>query len=154
MSKTLSFSVQLQTEILPLNPELPAELFTFCLITPIPTALLWFLYQNLVRCSNLPAENADLIPGDLSDRKTHGENVIGSLWKLLIRPHRVYYRFHCFKVVSSGFVGCEHVPKLYLQIEFEGDWIVLLWAIHHYPLLVIIHYGKRENWQSILVYIA
>jgi len=58
------------SETLPLNPELPADLFTSCLTTPIPIALRWFVFQNPLSCSNLPPDNVDLIPGELPDRKT------------------------------------------------------------------------------------
>ena len=30
-------------EILPMNPKLPADLFSACLTTPIKTALLWYV---------------------------------------------------------------------------------------------------------------
>lgn len=33
-------------EVLPMNPDLPADLFTACLTTPIPVALRWFLLQS------------------------------------------------------------------------------------------------------------
>ena len=33
-------------QLLPMNPELPADLFTSCLTTPIKTALRWFLLQK------------------------------------------------------------------------------------------------------------
>ena len=33
-------------QILPMNPELPADLFTSCLTTPIKMALKWFVMQN------------------------------------------------------------------------------------------------------------
>lgn len=35
-------------EILPLNPELPADLFTSCLTTPIRMALRWFASRSLL----------------------------------------------------------------------------------------------------------
>jgi len=58
-------------EILPMNPELPADLFTSCLTTPIRIALRWFVMQNAGKL--LPSINADLldkIPGQMSDRRT------------------------------------------------------------------------------------
>ena len=33
-------------EILPMNPDLPADLFTSCLTTPIKIALKWYVLQN------------------------------------------------------------------------------------------------------------
>jgi hypothetical protein len=32
-------------EVLPMNPLYPADMFTSCLTTPIPTALRWFILQ-------------------------------------------------------------------------------------------------------------
>jgi hypothetical protein len=34
-------------ELLPMNPEFPADTFTSCLTTPIPIALRWFIQQNM-----------------------------------------------------------------------------------------------------------
>lgn len=34
------------TQLLPMNPELPADLFTSCLTTPIKVALQWFCHQK------------------------------------------------------------------------------------------------------------
>jgi len=33
-------------QLLPMNPELPADLFTACLTTPIKIALQWFCHQR------------------------------------------------------------------------------------------------------------
>ena len=35
-----------ESQILPMNPDLPADLFTACLTTPIRIALKWFILQN------------------------------------------------------------------------------------------------------------
>ena len=60
-----------QDEWLPMNPELPADLFTSCLTTPIPIALRWFVHQNPLSMENIDLETiADAIPGKLTDRKT------------------------------------------------------------------------------------
>ncbi len=58
------------SETLPMNPELPADLFTSCLTTPIPIALRWFVHQNPLSSSIINPNDVDLIPGKLSDRKT------------------------------------------------------------------------------------
>jgi regulator-associated protein of mTOR len=60
-----------QGEWLPLNPELPADLFTSCLTTPIPVALRWFVHQNPLSMEKIDLETiADAIPGKLTERKT------------------------------------------------------------------------------------
>lgn len=57
-------------EILPMNPELCADVFTSCLTTPITVALRWFISQNDLSMSHLDASFIDRIPGKLTDRKT------------------------------------------------------------------------------------
>ncbi|XP_073092161.1 regulatory-associated protein of mTOR isoform X5 [Manis javanica] len=59
------------SELLPMMPDLPADLFTACLTTPIKTALRWFCMQKCV--SLVPGVTLDLIekiPGRLNDRRT------------------------------------------------------------------------------------
>lgn len=56
-------------QILPTNPELPADLFTACLTTPIKVAILWYILQNNLT-DKLPLDIIDKIPGQLSDRRT------------------------------------------------------------------------------------
>uniref|UniRef100_A0A7N5P533 Regulatory-associated protein of mTOR n=1 Tax=Ailuropoda melanoleuca TaxID=9646 RepID=A0A7N5P533_AILME len=59
------------SELLPMIPDLPADLFTSCLTTPIKIALRWFCMQKCV--SLVPGVTLDLIekiPGRLNDRRT------------------------------------------------------------------------------------
>jgi regulator-associated protein of mTOR len=55
-------------ELLPMNPEFPADLFTACLTTPIKIALRWFATRSML--THVSAEMIDDIPGRLNDRKT------------------------------------------------------------------------------------
>lgn len=55
-------------ETLPTNPELPADIFTACLTTPIKIALRWFCSQTII--NGVKAELVDKIPGRLNDRRT------------------------------------------------------------------------------------
>lgn len=58
-------------QILPLQPDLPADLFTSCLTTPIKMALRWFIQKNDLRLiPKLTLDMVDRIPGSLSDRRT------------------------------------------------------------------------------------
>jgi len=59
-----------ESETLPTNPELPADLFTSCLTTPIAIALRWFVRQNPLSCAKIDPDSVDDIPGKLNDRKT------------------------------------------------------------------------------------
>ncbi|KAK3908175.1 Regulatory-associated protein of mTOR [Frankliniella fusca] len=59
------------SQILPMNPDLPADIFTSCLTTPMKIAIRWFVLQNSARL--VPKVNLDLIdkiPGQLNDRRT------------------------------------------------------------------------------------
>ena len=46
-------------QLLPMNPELPADLFTACLTTPVKVALQWFCHQKHGSLS--PDVSVDLI---------------------------------------------------------------------------------------------
>ncbi|KAK3372029.1 raptor N-terminal caspase like domain-containing protein [Podospora didyma] len=56
-------------ENLPTNPNLPADLFTCCLTTPIEMALWFFVLQNPIKTSMTP-ERARRLPGRLQERRT------------------------------------------------------------------------------------
>lgn len=58
-------------QILPMQPDLPADLFTSCLTTPIKMALRWFIQKNDMRLiPKVSLAEVDLVPGLLSDRRT------------------------------------------------------------------------------------
>jgi regulatory associated protein of mTOR len=61
-----------ETELLPMNPDLPADLFTSCLTTPIKIALRWYVLQkNISRLNpNIDQDMIDKIPGTVTDRKS------------------------------------------------------------------------------------
>lgn len=56
-------------EALPTNPDLPADVFTSCLTTPIKMAVRFFLLQNPLP-TNVSLEDALHIPGTTSERRT------------------------------------------------------------------------------------
>ncbi|KAI5801373.1 raptor N-terminal caspase like domain-containing protein [Peziza echinospora] len=56
-------------ETLPMNPNLPADLFTCCLTTPIEIAIRFFVLQNPLP-NNLSVDMAFKIPGRLQERRT------------------------------------------------------------------------------------
>eukprot|EP01034_Spumella_vulgaris_P024559 gene24559-30919_t len=57
-------------EILPMNPQYPADIFTACLTTPIVIAIRWFVLQNPYTMRDINPEIAENIPGKDNDRKT------------------------------------------------------------------------------------
>jgi len=56
-------------ENLPTNPDLPADVFTSCLTTPIEMAVRFFILQNPLP-SNITLQDAQNIPGRVSERRT------------------------------------------------------------------------------------
>ena len=61
-----------ENELLPMDPDLPADLFTSCLTTPIRIALRWYVLQkNISRLNpNINQDMIDKIPGTVTDRKS------------------------------------------------------------------------------------
>jgi hypothetical protein len=57
-------------QLLPMNPDYPADLFTSCLTTPIPVALRWFIRKNPLSMEGVNPDVVDFIPGKTTDRKT------------------------------------------------------------------------------------
>ncbi|XP_020291270.1 regulatory-associated protein of mTOR isoform X2 [Pseudomyrmex gracilis] len=58
-------------QILPMNPNLPADIFTSCLTTPIKIAIRWFAMQPTAKLvPNISLDLIDKIPGQLTDRRT------------------------------------------------------------------------------------
>eukprot|EP00177_Eucheuma_denticulatum_P001862 GFKZ01003328.1.p1 GENE.GFKZ01003328.1~~GFKZ01003328.1.p1 ORF type:complete len:1806 (-),score=168.39 GFKZ01003328.1:2028-7445(-) len=57
-----------ESELLPTNPILPADLFTACLTTPIKTLLKWFTQRTLIQ--GITPEMIDRVPGNLNLRQT------------------------------------------------------------------------------------
>ncbi|KAH8612490.1 Raptor N terminal CASPase like domain [Trypanosoma vivax] len=56
-------------EALTLHPQLPSDIFTSCLVTPVRMAVLWFLVENSQMIDVHPLL-LSLIPGALEDKKT------------------------------------------------------------------------------------
>ena len=59
-----------ENELLPQDPEFPADLFTSCLTTPIKIALHFFCSRSMLVNEGLTKELIDRIPGKQTDRKT------------------------------------------------------------------------------------
>uniref|UniRef100_A0A182QVZ5 Raptor N-terminal CASPase-like domain-containing protein n=1 Tax=Anopheles farauti TaxID=69004 RepID=A0A182QVZ5_9DIPT len=58
-------------QLLPMNPNLPADLFTSCLTTPVKMALRWFTLQSTSKLvPEVTEELIEKIPGQLNDRRT------------------------------------------------------------------------------------
>lgn len=66
---TIQLGACLSHETLPMTPDLPADLFTCCLTSPIEIALRFFLLRNPLK-SNLDLDMLLKIPGKLNDRRT------------------------------------------------------------------------------------
>ena len=57
-------------EVLPMNPDLPADVFSSCLTTPIKMALRWFISNSPLVRPGVTFDFIDKIPGRLTDRRT------------------------------------------------------------------------------------
>ncbi|KAH9056937.1 raptor N-terminal caspase like domain-containing protein [Lactarius vividus] len=68
-SESIQLAACAANEQLPSCPELPADLFTSCLTSPIDIALRYFVMHNQLP-NNITADMAMQVPGDLKDRRT------------------------------------------------------------------------------------
>lgn len=68
-AESIQLAACLADEQLPSCPELPADLFTSCLTSPIDIALRYFIMNNQLP-SNITADMVMQLPGDLKDRRT------------------------------------------------------------------------------------
>uniref|UniRef100_A0AB74UMX4 Regulatory associated protein of mTOR n=1 Tax=Euwallacea interjectus TaxID=321055 RepID=A0AB74UMX4_9CUCU len=58
-------------QCLPMNPDLPADLFTACLTTPIKIALRWCVLQPTAKLiPKVTVDMIDNVPGNITDRKS------------------------------------------------------------------------------------
>ena len=57
-------------ETLPQSADVPADVFTACLTTPIPMALRWVIRNSLLKDDGLNLDLLDKIPGKVTDRKS------------------------------------------------------------------------------------
>ena len=69
-SESLQLAACLAEEQLPMCPDLPADLFTSCLTSPIETAMRWFLLKSGNLPTGITIDMIMQIPGDLKDRRT------------------------------------------------------------------------------------
>ena len=68
--ESLQLAACLADEQLPMCPDLPADLFTSCLTSPIETAMRWFLLKSGNLPTGVTIDMIMQIPGDLKDRRT------------------------------------------------------------------------------------
>ena len=69
LSECIQLAACRPNELLPMHPDLPADIFTCCLTTPIEIALRWFVSENML-IKNIPISMLKKIPGRLNDRRT------------------------------------------------------------------------------------
>ncbi|KAJ1826530.1 Target of rapamycin complex 1 subunit kog1, partial [Coemansia sp. RSA 2599] len=65
----IHFAATRADELLPTNPELPADLFTSCLTTPIKVALRFWVIRN-PQSTKVTLEMCDKLPGTAQERRT------------------------------------------------------------------------------------
>ncbi|KAJ1766184.1 Target of rapamycin complex 1 subunit kog1 [Coemansia sp. RSA 1843] len=65
----IHFAATRSDELLPTNPELPADLFTSCLTTPVKVALRFWVTRN-PHTSKVTLDMCEKLPGSVQDRRT------------------------------------------------------------------------------------
>ncbi|RKP25316.1 raptor N-terminal caspase like domain-containing protein, partial [Syncephalis pseudoplumigaleata] len=70
MSDCIQLAACSANEVLPMNPTLPADLFSACLTTPIAMALRWFVLQTPMLGVSISPDDVMKPPGSLTDRRS------------------------------------------------------------------------------------
>ena len=70
MSEVILLAACGADETLPQSAELPADVFSACLTTPIKIALQWFCARSILKHDGVNASLIDQIPGQQNNRKT------------------------------------------------------------------------------------
>lgn len=137
---TIQLGACLGHETLPMNPDLPADLFTCCLTSPIEIALRFFLLRNPLK-TNLDIDMLLKIPGKLNDRRTPlGElNWIFTAvtdtiaWNTL--PRELFQKLFRHDLVVAalfrGFLLAERIMRFY---ECTPISVPALPQTHNHPL--------------------
>ncbi|GAA5953517.1 hypothetical protein JCM3765_005061 [Sporobolomyces pararoseus] len=137
---TIQLGACLGHEQLPMNPDLPADLFTCCLTSPIEIALRFFLLRNPLK-TNLDVDMLLKIPGKLNDRRTP----LGELtwiftavtdtiaWNTL--PRELFQKLFRHDLVVAalfrGFLLAERIMRFY---ECTPISVPALPQTHNHPL--------------------
>ncbi|KAG5503206.1 hypothetical protein GH5_04269 [Leishmania sp. Ghana 2012 LV757] len=139
-------------ETLPLNPNLPADLLTSCLTTPLRMALEWYIDCSC-HAVLLPHVTADMIrniPGDYSDRKSpRGElnwilnAVTDTIAWCTLPPAQFHHLFRQGTSVKSIFRNCiladrllresGCIPMTYPALSEEGH-LHPMWELWEYTV--------------------
>ncbi|KAM0756559.1 WD-repeat protein mip1 [Meredithblackwellia eburnea MCA 4105] len=137
---TIQLAACLGHETLPMNPDLPADLFTCCLTSPIEIALRFFLLRHPLK-TNLTLEMLLELPGKLNDRRTP----LGELtwiftavtdtiaWNTL--PRELFQKLFRHDLVVAalfrGFLLAERIMRFY---ECTPISVPALPQTHNHPL--------------------
>lgn len=108
------------SQVLPMNPDLPADLFTSCLTTPIKVALRWFVLQSTSKL--VPEVTLDLI-----DK---------SVWAYCFSYNRIVKKTACFQNTWANIRSAHYAGRIELDIHchyghncleyFTQRWVVIL----------------------------
>ncbi|KAM0789021.1 hypothetical protein ACM66B_003087 [Microbotryomycetes sp. NB124-2] len=138
--ETIQLGACLSHEQLPMNPDLPADLFTCCLTSPIEIGLRFFLLRNPLK-TNLDIDMLLKIPGKLNDRRTPlGElNWIFTAvtdtiaWNTLPRDlfQKLFRHDLVVAALFRGFLLAERIMRFY---ECTPISVPVLPQTHNHPL--------------------
>ena len=109
-------------ETLPMNPDLPADLFTSCVTSPIEMSIRYFLLHNPMR-SDIPLDISAKMPGKIADRKSPlGEltwiftSVADTIaWNMIPRHlfQRLFRHDLVLAAIFRGFLLAERIMRRY-----------------------------------------
>ena len=138
--ETIQLAACTAQQNLPLNPDLPADLFTACLTSPIEMTLRFFILRNPLK-ADLDIDLALKIPGRLSDRKSP----LGELswiftavtdtiaWNML--PPALFQKlFRHDLVVAALFRGFLLAQRVMRHYDCTPISVPALPATHNHPL--------------------
>ena len=135
-------------EILPQSVDLPADVFSACLTTPVKMALHWFCTNSVLREQGITVDIIDNIPGMQNNRKTPLVSSTGFLRRSLTRSHGMYYRVNC---------SSDYSDKIYWWLPYLGTFTrgtnharQQLYASlrgRDYPRRITILCGLRGTWR-------
>ncbi|KIX07904.1 uncharacterized protein Z518_02558 [Rhinocladiella mackenziei CBS 650.93] len=156
-----------RTEMLPTNPDLPADLFTCCLTTPIDIALRYFVLQNPLPNGPALEDGKIPVPGRLQDRRSplgelnwiftaitdtiawnilpralfkklfRQDLMVAALFRNFLLSERIMRANHCHPISSPP------LPETHRHPLWQSWDLAIEMVLHQLPMLREAEEGKR-----------